>query len=402
MPALNRHPDMSLPIVINWQAGTGSGWGLYGFNLALHLMSQGREVSLLWPPSDAQAPPLESRLFQAVAHRSAELQNRFRALGEGQSLELQATLLHGLGEELLPPPMGGRVVRGTRNFGVTFFVDPALGDQARAIGHGLDGVIAGSTWNAVLLEAAGVPGISLVIQGIDTSTFSPAPKAGLLPGRFVIFSGGKLEFRKGQDIVLAAFNIFKRRHPEALLLAAWHNGWAKTAASIGLSPHGVPAPPLDANETPDMQAWLALQGFGPEDVILLPDLPNFQMAAMMREADLAVFPNRCEPGTNLVAMEAMALGLPTILSANSGHLDFCDAKIAYVLSKQGKVQDVPFHRSTAGWGESSVEELLAAMERAYHKRDEAMALGKAAAARLAEFSWTRQLDQLMAIIDADS
>lgn len=387
-------------VIINWQAGTGSGWGLYGFNLALHLKSQRREVSLLWPPSDGRAPPLESRLFHEVAQGSAELQNRFRAMGEGQCLDLPAILLHGLGEELLLPPMGGREVRGTRNFGITFFVDAALGDQARAIGRSLDGVIAGSTWNAVLLEAAGVPRVSLVIQGIDTGAFSPAPKAGLLPGRFVIFSGGKLEFRKGQDIVLAAFNIFKQRHPEALLLAAWHNGWAKSAASIGLSPLGVPAPPLNAHDGPDLQAWLALQGFGPEDAILLPDLPNFQMAAMMREADLAVFPNRCEPGTNLVAMEAMALGLPTILSANTGHLDFADPKICYVLGDQNRVRDVPFHRSTEGWGESSVEELLAAMERAYQKRDEAMALGKAAAARLAEFSWTRQLDQLMAIIDS--
>lgn len=388
------------PIVINWQAGTGSGWGLYGFNLALHLKSQGREVSLLWPSSDSQAPPLESRLFQEIARQSIDLQNRFRAMGEGQCLALPATILHGLGEELLAAPMGGREVQGARNFGVTFFVDPALGNQARAIGRRLDGVIAGSTWNAVLLEAAGVPRISLVIQGIDTGTFSPAPKAGLLPGRFVIFSGGKLEFRKGQDIVLAAFKIFKQRHPESLLLAAWHNGWAKSTASIELSPHGVPAPPLDANDTPDLQAWLRLQGFGPDDAILLPNLPNFQMAAMMREADLAVFPNRCEPGTNLVAMEAMALGLPTILSANTGHLDFCDAKNAYVLSNQGKVRDVPFHRSTEGWGESSVEELLAAMERAYQKRNEAQALGAAAAARLADFSWTRQLDRLMAVVDA--
>lgn len=392
---------MPPPIVINWQAGTGSGWGLYGFNLALHLKSLGRGVTLLWPPSDCQAPPLESRLFQEIARQSIDLQNRFRAMGEGQCLDLPAILLHGLGEELLAAPMGGREVRGAKNFGITFFVDPALGDQARAIGQGLDGVIAGSTWNAVLLEAAGVPSVSLVIQGIDTGAFSPAPKAGLLPGRFVVFSGGKLEFRKGQDIVLAAFKIFKQRHPEALLLAAWHNGWAKSAASIGLSPLGVPAPPLDAHDAPDLQAWLALQGFEPEDVILLPDLPNFQMAAMMREADLAVFPNRCEPGTNLVAMEAMALGLPTILSANTGHLDFADPKICYVLGDQNRVQEVPFHRSTEGWGESSVEELQAAMERAYQKRGEALALGKAAATRLAEFSWTNQLNKLLTIIDRD-
>jgi glycosyltransferase involved in cell wall biosynthesis len=382
------------PLVINWQTGTHSGWGLYGFQLAVHLKAQARDVQLLWPPADVQAPPLEQRLFQAVAAQSQDLQNRFRSLSSGRRLDVPGVVLSALNEELQPLPLGGRDIRGEKNFGVTFFVDPALGHEARAVGQALDGVIAGSTWNAVLLEAADVPRISLVIQGIDTGTFSPAPKAGLLKDRFVIFSGGKLEFRKGQDIVLAAFKRFRQRHPEALLMAAWHNGWPQSAATIELSPHAMPPMP----EGGDIKAWLSAQGFNDDDVLLLPDLPNFQMAPLMREADLAVFPNRCEPGTNLVAMEAMALGLPTILSANSGHLDFADAKICYVLGEQGRVQDVPFHRSTEGWGESSVEELLAAMECAYDKRDEALALGRAAAARLAEFSWTRQLKQLMDIV----
>ena len=34
-------------------------------------------------------------------------------------------------------------------------------------------------------------------------------------------------------------------------------------------------------------------------------------------ADAGLFPNRCEGGTNLVAMEAMASGLPVILSGTS-------------------------------------------------------------------------------------
>jgi glycosyltransferase involved in cell wall biosynthesis len=387
------------PLVVNWQAGTHSGWGLYGFQLAVHLKSLGRKVGLLWPPAEVEAPPLEQRQFQEVAAASQGLQTRFRALAAGQRLDVPGIVLSALNEELQPLPLNGREIRGERNFGVTFFVDPALGQEARDIGNALDGVVAGSTWNAVLLEAAGIRNVHLLIQGIDTGAFTPAPKANLLAGRYVIFSGGKLEFRKGQDIVLKAFRAFKQRHAEALLMAAWHNGWAQSAATIELSPHGMPPMP----ESGGLPAWLAAQGLGDDDVLLLPDLPNFQMAPLMREADLAVFPNRCEPGTNLVAMEAMALSLPTILSANSGHLDFADPKICYVLSRQGRVRDLPFHRSTAGWGESDPEELLEAMERAYQKREEAQKLGGAAAARLAEFSWTRQLNSLLEYMDrADS
>ena len=45
------------------------------------------------------------------------------------------------------------------------------------------------------------------------------------------------------------------------------------------------------------------------------------MPDVLRRADVALFPNRCEGGTNLVAMEAAAVGVPVVLSANTGHLD---------------------------------------------------------------------------------
>ena len=45
----------------------------------------------------------------------------------------------------------------------------------------------------------------------------------------VIFSGGKLELRKGQDLVVAAFKIFHARHPDALLISSWQNGWPESA-----------------------------------------------------------------------------------------------------------------------------------------------------------------------------
>lgn len=43
-----------------------------------------------------------------------------------------------------------------------------------------------------------------------------------------------------------------------------------------------------------------------------------QLAEALAEADVALFPNRGEGGTNLMAMQAMASGVPTVLSANSG------------------------------------------------------------------------------------
>jgi len=42
---------------------------------------------------------------------------------------------------------------------------------------------------------------------------------------------------------------------------------------------------------------------------------------ILRKVDAALFPNRCEGGTNLVAMEALAMGVPTILTDGTGQRD---------------------------------------------------------------------------------
>jgi hypothetical protein len=54
----------------------------------------------------------------------------------------------------------------------------------------------------------------------------------------VIFSGGKLEFRKGQDIMVAAFKRFHARHPDSMLMVAWQNFWHKTIDGIEQTGYG--------------------------------------------------------------------------------------------------------------------------------------------------------------------
>jgi len=59
-------------------------------------------------------------------------------------------------------------------------------------------------------------------------------------------------------------------------------------------------------------------------------------------------------------MEAMTCGVPVVLSANTGHLDLIRPGICQTLDDQRPVADPDGCR--AGWGESSVDELVARME----------------------------------------
>ena len=85
------------------------------------------------------------------------------------------------------------------------------------------------------------------------------------------------------------------------------------------------------------------------------------MASLLKQADLAVFPNRCEGGTNLVAMEAISCGIPTVLSTNSGHLDLMRLACPGVVPLSGNHPlKLPLsdYENFRIWGESNPDDLL--------------------------------------------
>ena len=75
----------------------------------------------------------------------------------------------------------------------------------------------------------------------------------------------------------------------------------------------------DAPEFPegkvDYGVWTRDNGIAANQFLDRGAVPNALMPPVLREMDVALFPNRSEGGTNLVAMECMACGVPTILSA---------------------------------------------------------------------------------------
>ena len=122
-------------------------------------------------------------------------------------------------------------------------------------------------------------------------------------------------------------------------------------------------------------------------------VPNANIPPIMAEADVALFPNRCEGGTNLVAMETMAMGIPCILSANSGHLDIITDDNCYVLKKQ--TASSPAMDPSGIWRESDVDETVEALEAAYSNRDDAQKCAKAGVQFMQGLSWENQTKALI-------
>jgi glycosyltransferase involved in cell wall biosynthesis len=386
---------------IAWQIGSTFGWGVYGTQLALGLTRRGRLPTLLESPGPLTLDGLEAVRLKPAMDFRPRLVELIQKQGEGPII-CQFPVIHARGNnaELQFGRLSPRT-RGTANHACIFFDRTTFSPEAIDQLNRFDSVIAGSAWNGAHLRDLGVRNVIDNIQGIDASRFHPAPRRGLLGDRFAIFSGGKIEHRKGQDIVAAAFRAFRQRHDDAVLVTSWHNAWPKAEGVRQIMASRIfdGANLLDAEGRINVRRWLSLNGVPEDSVIALPEIPNALLPPVIRECDVAIFPNRCEGGTNLVAMETLALGVPSLLSANTGHMDLLDRQIGFALVDQTPVPEASSNPDYDVWGESSVDEIVERLEAVYRNREAFREVALSHARLMEDLSWTRQIDRLMDHLD---
>jgi glycosyltransferase involved in cell wall biosynthesis len=369
---------------IAWQISEFHGWGVFGLNVALSATkNHNQAIQLLHQPGidAAKFPQLQGVLQEWSKHQTHYQSSNSRIFHS------DATVLHSLGNDFA---FTSNKHWGKRNVGFIFFENTAFSARGLQRAQELDLILTGSRWNSQLLAHAGLKKVAYVMQGVDMGRFeSITPKVRTPKDRFVIFSGGKLEFRKGQDIALAAFKVFNQKYPDSVLMTAWHNPWPAISRDLTNSPYGFGVPNIVNNQI-DVAQWCARSGLPASAFINVGATPNAQMPGIYAKADVALFPNRAEGGTNLVAMEAMAAGVPCILSANTGHLDLIAPDNCYALNKQA-----PYTNSThQDWGQSNIEEIVATLEHAYHHREQLAQVGKNGRAFIGQFTWDNQTRQL--------
>jgi glycosyltransferase involved in cell wall biosynthesis len=385
---------MAQPIFFDWAVSTMFGWGVYGLNLIRHWSgvagTPAYTLSQVHLESLAGMDPLALRSIAQKLVDSDVLRIE-RMNPAARSKPLDGIVLHALGNRFsgsTRPGHGGSIGRAT--VAIIFFEDTILPDAA-AVAREYDLIVTGSSWCEAVLRSHGVGNVTTVLQGIDPSLFHPGPSAGTLEGRFAVYSGGKLERRKGQDLLLLAFRAFAARHADAVLVCSWHSPWPVTALTVNENPALVPLR-LAADGRIDANAWAVENGVPAEQFIDLGTVPNHLMARVLREMDVAVFPNRCEGGTNLVAMECMACGVPTILANCTGQRDIVATGAPYPLDRLTPATRVDF--GTDGWGECDVEEILEMLEYVYTHREKARRRGAAGAVAMQAMSWRNQIGQL--------
>lgn len=388
-------------VAIQWGISSFFAWGIFGLNLAIQWGNDSEIEPVCGCHIDQgmiATDPLRRRLLADFLALSAVFERQLQPMQDVYCEVHLPVLLALNGEFNNRPNERGVCVGGRPSIGVVVFETARLAAEAVTRAQALPVIIAASEWNRRVMAAHGLERVVTVLQGIDPTTFHPAPSSGLFNERFCIFSGGKLEYRKAQDIVLAAYARFARRHPDALLVTAWQSPWPQVAQTLNRSSLVAPLS-LAADGRVDVLQWAASNGIDTQQVVDLGVIPNNQMAIVLREMDVAVFPNRCEGGTNQVAMECMACGLPVILSCNTGHLDLIEDDNCYSLELQQPIEgEGACFNEVSGWGESSVDELVETLERVFAERGAARERGRRAAGKLAEMNWAHTAENLKRVV----
>ncbi len=357
-------------IILNWQLGGNFGWGLLGLNLFGQWANDSEVRPLMGLPIAAAQLNGIDPLRRARIAAAVNASNEYWGLpGTADPSEcLDAAQIDGMGGDFRPAAL-----RRSRLMIARPIFESAAIPNARECLARYDLLLTGSTWTATHLRAATGREVRIIHEGVDESVFCPGPRSGWLdPGRFYVFSGGKVEFRKAQDLVIRAFRRFAGRHPDAVLVTAWHSPWLEMSRGF----RGTLEVPLTVGSDGllDIVRWAVDNGVPERQVIDLGHTPHVLLPGVLREMHVALQPSRAEACTNLVVKEAMACSLPVIAAYNTGMLDLLTDDNCIPLRRQSTVP-AGGGAGTEDWGESDLEEIDAALEFAYQDRSAAAATG---------------------------
>ncbi|HEX8523491.1 MAG TPA: hypothetical protein VF669_14655, partial [Tepidisphaeraceae bacterium] len=249
-------------IYVNVPIGGDYGWGMVGKYFTRELAALA-PIRLVTPDFTAKDVGEEFEHYRL---------NQLRATAEELVDLPKSPLLQGIvGSSLLPTEPQ---YASTKTIGYTALEENHLRPQAiETAKQRYQTVVTPSAWCTQILRDHGLENVTTILQGVDPSLFFPHEVENrILPDKFVVFSGGKFEFRKGQDVVIRAFKVLADRHPDVMLLTAWYNHWPSSWQSMKISPliHFAPSTTryFDAlNET------LAANGIDPARAIHLAPRP---------------------------------------------------------------------------------------------------------------------------------
>lgn len=196
--------------------------------------------------------------------------------------------------------------------------------------------------------------VQMVPLGVDTDFWKPQAHP---TGRFKFIAGGSLWYRKGLDVLVKAFERLDLRDAELHIKAA---------------PHAFETPQVNHPRIFLHRQWMTLE----------------QQRDWYAQGHVYVAPARGE-GFGLMPLQAMAMGIPTIVSLSTGQNEF--ARLA--------TGQVPCSKSSspAGgrWDEPHLKALMNRMMEHYENWNLVRQQALDTVGKVADFSWVNATNKLL-------
>lgn len=245
-------------------------------------------------------------------------------------------------------------------------------------------VIVPSSWLVDSWREQGVTiPIHVIGHGFDPKFihYVKRPRTGEEPYTFLHY--GQLSVRKGTDILAKAFlDEFKGQKDVKLIMK-----------------NALPYIPVSLSSLPEF----------PEIEFIHATYSKEEMLDLLQESDCFVFPTRGE-GFGLPPFEAMASGLPTIVTPWSGATDYINPQdtlaLEYTMERSENFDMIyenffEADENSGEWALPSMEDLRAKMRWCYEHRFQAAEMGKNAAARLLKtWTWQHKIKELYDLVDS--
>lgn len=354
-----------LLVHLHGPVGHATGYGVHAGNFAAALAAFCEVVTTPWPADADSLAAMNARLAAERTRRPV------------------ATI------HLMPPPLFPEPDPAAGpSIGYFVWESDVLPAAWRDACRRVDRVWTASAWGRRVIVGGGVPAgrVDVVPEGIDPALFRPdGPRLARLAEdrRFKFLTIGKWEERKFTTQLLRAFDAEFQDGDDVTLVLGCSNPFVdgfdlrREIAALGLR---------------RPQALLCLARAAEHGTI----------AEVYRACDAFVAPSRAE-GWGLPISEAMACGLPTITTRYSAMTDYANDRNALLLDH--RLVPIPTRLADeapdeAGrWAEPDIGQLRRLMRRCVEHRAEAQALGRRAAADMAErWTWRHAAEKAVALL----
>jgi glycosyltransferase involved in cell wall biosynthesis len=263
-------------------------------------------------------------------------------------------------------------------YGMTFFEIDRLKPQAVIGLFSLEKIFVTSQWAKGVLENHGIYNGEVVKIGVSKEFY---PRQRKDQGPYKFFNIGKLEIRKGHDILCELFNSAFEPEDDVELYIKWNN-------------------PFIANSTQkEFEKQYKSSKMG-KKIHFVKASSKKDISNLITLGNCGIFPTRAE-GFGLPILETIACGRPVITTNYSAPADFCNSTNSFLVNvdKTESAFDNLWFHGDGNWahiGNSQKEAFIEHMRFCYKNRLDS---NKGTEKTLSEYNWDSCSDRIFEVIE---